>query len=170
MIRYLSWYPKFHEQYALPTARLDLDTVRTLGHVVRALIVAWTALAVVRWWRNKGDDAAWNAVLLAAVWSSTLYLVLPETRARYAVYAFLGFVPLVLFVVQMPRGPKRNAWSIGFVVAFLLVSGLVPKQAEVLGVGLLGVVALWAFSLWGLGSLPPPRPRGTLQEESPTLP
>lgn len=148
LIRYLSWYPKFHEQYALPTTRVDLDTVRLLGHVVRIAIIGATIAAVVRWRRRRSIPLPSSliphpsALTMAALWSATLYAVMPETRARYAVYAFLAFVPLVVWA-------QGKGWRGAGLVAvlFALVMGLLPKPLEVLGVGYLGTLALWLINL-----------------------
>ncbi len=142
LIRYLSWYPKFHEEYPyIPTAHLDLDAVRMLGHVARAIIVAFTVAAVVKC-RRRCAPSALDMLLMAALWSSTLYAILPETRARYAVYAFLGFVPLVLIA-------QKKGWRHAVLVSavFLLVMGAIPKPLEVWGVGYVGTFALWVANL-----------------------
>ncbi len=142
LIRYMSWYPKFHEQYTyVPTANIDLETVRLLGHFVRAVIVAVTVAAVVRF-RKRLTPGALDLLLMAALWSSTLYAIMPETRARYAVYAFLGFVPIVIFAMQ---GNWRRVVCVA--VTFLLVMGLIPKPLEVWGVGYVGILALWIANL-----------------------
>lgn len=141
MIRYLGWYPKFHEQYSnVPTLGLEVNVVRRLGHIVRLVLIAVTLFVVVRW-RRGAKGTPWEVLQLAAVWSSTLYLVLPETRARYAVMAFLGFVSLWTWA---GKSPVR---LLVFAVTLLLVMGAMPKQWEVFGVGLLGSLALWLASL-----------------------
>ncbi len=143
LIRYLSWYPKFHEQYSyIPTLSLDLDTVRMLGHVVRAAMLAVTVGLVVRFRSRTATTDPLALLMMAALWSSTLYAILPETRARYAVYAFLGFVPLVMLA-------REKGWGhTAFIAAtFLLVMGLVPKPMEVWGVGYIGTLALWIANL-----------------------
>lgn len=158
LIRYLSWYPKFHEQYALPTAKLDLDAVRLLGHAVRFAIIALTIVAVVRWrraglWSGSSETCPQSlhpspptvlhaTLVQAALWSATLYAVMPETRARYAVYAFIAFVPLVAWA----RGKGWRGATLT-VVLFALVMGLLPEPLEVLGVGYLGTLALWLTNL-----------------------
>ncbi len=141
LIRYLGDYSKFHERHTwVPTAGLDLSFVRPLGHAVRVLVLTFTILAVLRW-RRKATGTAIEVLQMAALWSSTLYLCLPETRARYAVMAFLGFVPLLLWA---KNSPSRVAV---FVATFLLVLGVVPPPLDVLGLGLLGSLALWLASL-----------------------
>jgi hypothetical protein len=142
LIRYLSWYPKFHQEYTyVPTARIDLDTVRVLGHVVRAVILAVTVTVVAKF-RKRSANGLLDLLLTAALWSSTLYAVLPETRARYAVYAFFGFVPLAMIATE---GTWKHRAST--VAVFLLVMGLIPKPLEVLGIGYLGTLALWVVNL-----------------------
>jgi hypothetical protein len=143
LIRYLSWYPKFHEQYNVPTLALDLDTVRLIGHAVRAVIIAFTIAAVVRW--RKARAFGFNdALALAALWSATLYLCLPETRARYAVYVVLALVPLV----HWGKGSVLRQATV--VAVFLLTLGVMPKPLEVYGAGILASLALWLVCLHSL--------------------
>lgn len=148
LIRYLSWYPKFHERYSVPTAGLDLDTVRLLGHVLRLLVLAVTIGAFLRV-RRKGSVP--SLLVSAAVWSSAMYVMLPETRARYAVYTVLAFVVLSDYVSE--RRPR--AWGVaGLVLALLLVLGAMPEFVQVLGLGFLGPLGLWIALLVLLPRLP----------------
>ena len=143
LIRYLSWYPKFHEQYSVPTLALDLDAVRLIGHAVRAVILAYTIAAVVRWRKSRSISYT-DALKMAALWSATLYLCLPETRARYAVYVVLAFIPLAHWC---KGSVLRQAAA---VAVFLLVLGVMPKPLEVYGAGLLATLALWLVCLQSL--------------------
>ena len=155
LIRYIGWYPKFHEHYtSVPTARLDLDTVRLIGHLVRAVLLAVTVWATVRYRRSAPSPDATSLLVTAALWSSALYVALPETRARYAVYAFLGFVPFALYVIQSTSPRQRTLRAACFAAVLLLVMGLIPKPLEVAGVGFLGVAALWAFNVHWLTARP----------------
>jgi hypothetical protein len=146
LIRYLSYYPKFHDRYGwIPTANWDLEAVRMLGHAVRLLFIGVTVWATVRWRRGRASSGTYDLLTMAALGSSTLWICMPETRARYAVYAFLGFVPLALWAMQ---AENRAGRIIGFVVVLALVLGFLPPLLEVVGVGLLGSLALWMFNLW----------------------
>ena len=148
LIRYLSYYPNFHDAYTwVPTLRWDLNDVRALGHLVRAALVAVTLAVVVRFRRRRPDPTLEDLVTLAGVCSATLYVCLPETRARYAVYAFLGFVPFLLLVVRARGESSFWALCLSLVVCFLLVLGAVPYPLDVVGAGFVGSVGLWVASL-----------------------
>ena len=83
---------------------------------------------------------------MAALWSSTLYLMLPETKARYAVYAFLGFLPLLQAALDRSAHSTRTAriWRWAEIAAcVVLILVLLPGSVQVWGLGLLGPLVLW---------------------------
>jgi hypothetical protein len=147
LIRYLSYYPKFHDRYGwIPTANWDLDAVRMLAHAVRIMFILATIKATMRWRVNRPVFGVYDLLVMSAMWSATLWVCMPETRARYAVYAFLGFVPLALWAMR-PREPRPKSWRIlAFVVTLMFVAGFLPELWEVIGIGFLGSLSLWAFN------------------------
>ena len=148
LIRYLSYYPKFHDRYEwIPTANWDLDAVRMLAHAVRILFILAAIKATMRWRVRRPVFGVYDLLVMSAMWSSTLWVCMPETRARYAVYAFLGFIPLALWAMR-PREPRPKRWRISaFVVTMTVVAGFLPELWEVIGIGFLGSLSLWVFNL-----------------------
>jgi len=96
--------------------------------------------------------------MMFALWSCTLYLMLPETKARYAVYTFLGFLPLLEVAVAAKEGSRVRARAVAeIVLCLVLIGGLVPEPVTVYGMGFIGAFGLWLLNLQALGSgLPTP--------------
>jgi hypothetical protein len=85
---------------------------------------------------------------MAAVWSCTLYLMLPETKARYAVYTFLGFIPLLECAIDDDGRSGARGYRIAeIVICAMLIVGIVPEPVKTYGLGLAGAVGLWLANL-----------------------
>jgi hypothetical protein len=86
--------------------------------------------------------------MMSALWSATLYLILPETKARYAVYTFVAFLPLLERAVNAsePANVRRRAFA-AIAVCVILIGGLMPDPPKVYGIGLIGAVVLWLENL-----------------------
>ncbi len=167
LLRYLSYDPAFHDQYrALPHLAFDKRLVLQLANVGRVLILLVTAAAV----RARTPDAnpARRVITMTAVWSSALYLVLPETKARYAVYLFIAMLPWLACdrdrVSNAPAqgGPRAAGMHTGITLVLLVVLsvGLLPDVLLVWGAGFLAPLAIWIGNLKILE-------RGTLNEKRP---
>ena len=149
LLRYLSYDPGFHEVYAgVPHFSFDRSHVLALANMGRALILLATVGIVWRWRRRSSSRTfrtfrSGDVVTMAALWSSTLYMMLPETKSRYAVYAFLGFLPLVQAALDRSARPARIWRWTEIAVCTVLILVLLPGSIQVYGVGLLGPLVLW---------------------------
>ena len=152
LLRYFSYEPDFHDLFVnVPHLLWDKGDVVAAANILRLLIVAGT-LAVVWQWRRtpRALSSRDDLLTMAGLWSSTLYLMLPETKARYAVYAFLGFLPILKRAARSNREATRAARARPWVeVAGLIVLVLVtlPDSVQVYGVGFLGAALLWAANI-----------------------
>ncbi len=137
LLRYLSHSPDFHDLYPLPHVHAP-GVSSALGWMLRVGVVAMTLWAT---WRVKARLSDAHAPLAAlALWTSALYVVLPETKARYAVYVFPAF--LWLLTAGQPRGALRIA---ALVFCLLCVLGALPRMALVAGLAFSGSLLLWAM-------------------------
>ena len=86
--------------------------------------------------------------MMSALWSCTLYLMLPETKARYAVYTFIAFLPLLEVAVNAnePKAARVRA-VVEIVSCVILIGGLMPDPPKAYGIGLIGAVLLWLGNL-----------------------
>jgi hypothetical protein len=152
LLRYFSYEPDFHDLFVnVPHFWWDKGDVVAAANIVRLLIVLGT-VAAVWWWRRMPRDLSSRDDLLtmAGLWSSTLYLMLPETKARYAVYAFLGFLPLVRRAAtgsgEATRAARARPWvEVAVLIVLILVT--LPASVQVYGVGFLGAALLWAANI-----------------------
>jgi hypothetical protein len=96
LLRYFSFDPEFHGRFPwVPHLGFARATILGCAHVARAMVLLTTIGAVWMWRTRSRTFDPHDLMMMAALWSSTLYMMLPETKARYAVYAFLGFLPLL---------------------------------------------------------------------------
>jgi glycosyl transferase family 87 len=150
MLRYLTEDVEFHRRFpAVPHLRLPRGTAIAAAHAARVSILLVTAAAVWRWRRRHGELAGGPSLLMmAAIWSCALYLVLPETKARYAVYPFVAFVPLLAIALDRQQTPRTRGWRVAEVLLCLaLLIGPAPEVARTYGVGLAGPIILWIANL-----------------------
>ena len=139
LLRFLSYDPAFHDRFtSIPHLALAKATVLHLAHVARLAIVLVSVMAV---WRGSGADL----MMLMALWVATLYNVVPETKARYAVYTFIAFLPWLALVFDAARSRAQRVGA-ALVVVSAAACALVflPDSAQAWGVGFLGPFVLWA--------------------------
>ena len=141
MLRFLSRAPESSD--APPHLELPVSTVLAATNTIRLLVIAGT---LALWWRRARLGSSQHDWLLSlALWSATLFLILPGAKARYAVYAFPAFLPLLLCALALWQTKARGKWNYTFFVALtmVLVMSLVPDIARVWGAGFWGALALW---------------------------
>jgi hypothetical protein len=141
MLRFLSQAPE--PRIAPPHLELPVPVVLAATNVVRLLIIGAT---LALWWRRARSGSGerdWMDSL--ALWSAALFLILPGAKARYAVYAFPAFLPLLGCAVALFQRNARGKWSYTLFLALtmMLVMSLVPDIARVWGAGFWGALALW---------------------------
>lgn len=148
--RYLAGGSSFHARYTwLPHLQLAPALVLGMTGAACLAMVFLSAWATLRLRRSRVPEAS-RLFLSLALWSATLYAVLPETKARYAVYTFLAFIPMVdwTFRAVSPGAPgdwiRRGLLTGGCLAAVLQA---LPQAIIVLGLGYLGSLALWAWNL-----------------------
>jgi hypothetical protein len=157
LLRYLSHDPEFHARFPwVPHLGFARATILGCANVARAIVLLTTIGAVWMWRTRSRTFGPHDLMMMAALWSSTLYVMLPETKARYAVYAFLGFLPLLeSAAVRAAHSTllariSRRAQIAAYVVLLLV---FVPGFLRVFGVGFLGPLLLWTGNLglvaWG---------------------
>ena len=151
LLRYLSYNPKFHSRHpVLPHLSIAPEQVLLLANILRLAVLALSAAVIARWQRGVRDSPLYAALQMAAFWSATLYLLLPETKSRYAVYTFLAFVPLIGAAVEARmQGNHRRHAAFCALTAFCLVLTLllIPGSLRAYGVGFIGSLALWIANL-----------------------
>ncbi len=159
MLRALSYDARFHgRKYPhYPHLSLDHDVVISLAGKVRLALLALTLGVAWRWRRAMSKrlkaQSFYMTLQMAALWCSTLYLLLPGAKARYAVYVFLGFLPLLAAIVAMRRRNEysKSAALCGFtIVCALFVSSSVPELWRAYNAGFIGAGMLWCANLGGL--------------------
>jgi hypothetical protein len=155
LLRYLSYDYEFHVLYPdFPHLGLAWNTVLGYANALRGIVLLVTIKSIRRW-RRRSTGSGGDVLVVSALWSCALYLLLPETKPRYAVYSFLGFVPLVAAVVEETAGDSRaRALRIAAIlICVILIGGLVPDVAKTYGLGLFGAILLWAANVklaWGV--------------------
>ena len=149
LLRYLTFDKEFHpEEPAMPHLELPKRQVLRYADLARLLVLGVTVAAVWRWRGRHPTLQAHDVLTMPALWSATMYLMLPETKARYAVYTFVAFLPLLETAVDR-NGPAnvrlRSLAEIVFCV--ILIGGLMPDPPKVYGAGLFGALLLWLENL-----------------------
>jgi uncharacterized membrane protein len=152
LLRYLTHEPDFHDVFVyIPHLALDKAGVVAAANLLRVVIVAITIATAWEWRRRPSRTfGRQDLVTIAALWSSTLYLLLPETKARYAVYALLGFVPLLQQATDhgplVPASARTRRWTEIVIIAALILV-LLPVPVQAIGVGVVGALWLWVENL-----------------------
>jgi hypothetical protein len=137
LLRYLTFDPDFHPRFpAVPHLTLERAYVLRLADASRAVILVIVLAVVWRWRRSCPAISNGDVVGVAALWCATLYLIMPETKARYAVYTVLAFAPL------LDRANSRLAQA-AVALCAILTTVLVPVALQSFGVGFAGPLALW---------------------------
>ncbi|MBW3638043.1 MAG: DUF2029 domain-containing protein [Armatimonadetes bacterium] len=147
LLRYLSYDPNFHTKYSdVPHLNYTPETVLQFANIARLGILFITAIAVLSWRRNGFSRSPYNLLMMAALWSSTLYLILPETRTRYAGYTFLAFIPLLTIALAAKIKGDSSGYAARcavIVVCFVLIMSFIPGSLRAFGLGFLGSLILW---------------------------
>jgi hypothetical protein len=149
LLRYLTFDKEFHpEEPAMPHLELPKQRVLRYADIARVLVLMITAAAVWRWRSRHPTFSARDVLMMSALWSCTLYLMLPETKARYAVYTFIAFLPLLEVALNEnePAAARVRA-VVEVVLCVVLIGGLLPDPPKVYGIGLIGAVVLWLRNL-----------------------
>jgi len=149
LLRYLTFDKEFHpEEPAMPHLELPKRQVLRYADLARLLVLGVTVAAVWRWRGGHRTFQAHDVLMMSALWSATLYLILPETKARYAVYTFVAFLPLLERAVK-GNEPANVRLRVVAEIAFcvVLIGGLMPDPPKVYGIGLVGAVLLWLENL-----------------------
>jgi glycosyl transferase family 87 len=151
LLRYFSYEPDFHDLFVnVPHFWWDKGHVLAGAHIVRLLIVLGTLAAVWEWRRTPRALSSRDDLLtMGGLWSSTLYLMLPETKARYAVYAFLAFLPILKRATsggETTRAAGARPWlEVAVLVVLILVT--LPASIQVYGIGFVGAALLWVANI-----------------------
>ena len=151
LLRYLTDSPAFHSRHrSVPHLALDRQVVLQLANWLRAAILITTIATVVRS-RCRLDRYPLNALMhFAALWSATLYVILPETKARYAVYTVLAFLPMCMRASRARAECNRAAfvaWFGTIVLCLVMVLQAFPTWVYPFGIGYVGQLALWALNV-----------------------
>jgi len=148
LLRYFTHEPDFHDVFVnIPHLALNKAAVVAVANAVRVVILAITITTVWLWRRRPSRTfGRQDLIAMAALWSSTLYLLLPETKARYAVYTLFGFIPLLQQATDdspaATASGRRRRWTEIVVIAALILL-LLPVSIQAIGVGFLGALWLW---------------------------
>ncbi len=152
--RYLTHTEPFHSVHPhFPHLRLPQEVVSALAHVFRAVVLLVATVASWRWQRRAPPCPRWSAVLLMGLWTATLYLILPETKARYAVYIYPAFLPLLAMAAAARVRDGRWRYGTICVVIFLCAASILqvfPYGMRVYGSSLVANAAVWAANLRAL--------------------
>jgi hypothetical protein len=92
----------------------------------------------------------WDKVILMALFSATLYLLLPGAKSRYAIYELFAFVPLICRAFVCRRLGKKTLaklWWAATAVLLLLVTVFIPATLRAFGLGFFGATGLWALNI-----------------------
>ncbi|NNF28663.1 MAG: DUF2029 domain-containing protein, partial [Gemmatimonadetes bacterium] len=144
LARYLTHSPDFHGRYRV----LHVDAPALLGPV--ALLTRGTIVSATAWtaYQARRLPVLQGAPAQVALWASALYAMLPETKARYAVYVFPAFL---WWIIVWTRVPLRAGTRVGrgvVVSGFALVLlGALPRGLLAWGVGYPVSVAVWLITL-----------------------
>jgi hypothetical protein len=148
--RYLTHDAGFHGRHPeVPHLRLPRSGVLALAVAIRVAVLATAVVVTRRWVRAARRTPRYAALMMAALWAATLYLILPEAKARYAVYTFPAFVPVIAAGADAFAAwrLRRVAGVMGLaVLCGFCVMGY-PHALRPFGWGLLGSALLWVSVL-----------------------
>jgi glycosyl transferase family 87 len=149
LLRYLTFDVEFHpEEPVMPHLDLPKQRVLPYADLARLIILAMTVVTVCRWRSRHPTFRPRDVLTMSALWSCTLYLMLPETKARYAVYTFIAFLPLLEVAVnENEQAAVRLRAFVEIAFCAILIGGLLPDPPKVYGIGLIGAVVLWLRNL-----------------------
>lgn len=142
-------YPNYPHLSLPREVAIQCATLLRLVLLLLAIGVSWRWRRAARW-RFKIEISYAN-LLMAAFWCSTLFLLMPGAKARYSVYAVLGFWPILVVIFAARR---RNEYSKAHLLSFLTilcavcVASAVPESWRAYNAGFVGALALWGANLW----------------------
>jgi hypothetical protein len=147
--RFLTGGSAFHAAHPhVPHLNLDPTFVLGLAAIISLAILSASVWATGRL-RQAPIEMPLKLLYSGALWSATLYAVLPETKARYAAYTFLAFVPLLAQITwARSGGDGKGVFRAGVVlgVSLIMIVQMLPRSIQVLGIGYLGSLILWGWN------------------------
>jgi len=147
LLRWLTHDPVWHEQVTwFPHLRLPRPPVLLLAKCLRVCIVLVAGVAAWRYRREAVRHPVHAAVMFAALWSATMYLLLADPKSRYALYMFPAYMPLLSWTAgAWAAGERRRA--VGLAVFVILtaacIAQLTPKVLWYFETSLLATFAVW---------------------------
>ncbi|MFQ6069908.1 MAG: glycosyltransferase family 87 protein [Candidatus Aminicenantales bacterium] len=151
LLRYLTHSPEFHSKFSyVPHLNLTRQNVLLLADIIRVVIILITSWVALRWFRHVKNKHIYSSMMMAALWSSALYLIIPLTKSRYAVYTFIGFLPLLemIEIARIKRNwPKYVSLLCFMLLCFVLILLAIPDYLRAYGIGILGALGLWAANV-----------------------
>ena len=151
-LRYLSYDPPFHSQFAhFPHGNWPKEQVLRLASGVRLAILGISFGVVWRWRRRSLHHPIYGTLCMVALASAVLYLTMPGPKARYAIYAFVAFLPLFGSVAAAARLNRRVSYRLRatlMVVCIAFILQFIPNVMRAYGCGFIGALFLWGTNLW----------------------
>ena len=149
LLRYLADLPRFSQAHPhFPHLSLDPGLVMGLILALKACLLVVTGAAAWRLGSRAHTQPRWTALLMMALWSATLYLLIPETKARYAVYTFPAWLPLLAMVASRRHRPWAYAGACLLLVAGLAsVLQIVQNESRLYGPSCWATIAVWVMLL-----------------------
>ena len=155
LLRYLCADQKFNSHYPyVPHLEMTPAAAINLANVFRICILIVTV--GVLWKKRQASVSLYFTMLSAAVTSTTLFLILPGAKSRYAVYTFLGFIPLLASAALAQRSGDKKQYhrTVALIIGCLvLVISLIPMALRAYGFGFLGAILLWISSLQAISQV-----------------
>jgi len=149
VLRYLADLPDFGRVYPwFPHLALSPAWAMRITLALKLGLLLVTGAAAWRLGSRAAVQPRWTALVMLGLWSVTLHLLLPETKARYAVYAFPAWLPVLALLTARHRH-RRLPLRYGVLVGLGLVSQvqLMPPEVRIFGPSLVATAALWAVLL-----------------------
>ncbi|MBU0609117.1 MAG: DUF2029 domain-containing protein [Armatimonadetes bacterium] len=149
LLRYLADLPDFAQTHpGFPHLRLDAGLVLGLAVLLKLCILVATAAAAWRLGARASRQPRWTALLMLALWSAAMWLLLPDTKSRYAVYLFVAYLPLLAMTAAQRGRPWRYAGC-----CLLLALGVasivqaMPHALRLYSPACFASLAIWAIVL-----------------------
>ena len=150
-LRYLAGEQPIQQRFPmLPHAALPAETVLKLVNVLRLAILTVSVAVSLYYLARRRRRPLWDEVILMALFSATLYLLLPGAKSRYAIYELFAFVPLICRAFVCRRLGKKTLaklWRAATAVLLLLVTVFIPATLRAFGLGFFGAMGLWALNI-----------------------
>lgn len=149
VLRYLADLPGFGQAHPhFPHLTLDPALVMRLILALKLVILVLTGVAAWRLGKRAAARPHWTALVMLALWSVTLYLLLPETKARYAVYTFPAWLPLLAMTGarRRRRGPYLGRCVL-IALGLAALLELLPDELRLYGTACVVTVVMWGMLL-----------------------